>query len=258
MIARLFGATAILMVVLGASQAATQSEADRLREALRRAIGELRASEDQRVGLQARLAQAESQRQVALQENVRLKAQLKKAQSDLKQAVDDFNARLAERDATLEKWKDAYAEAAEVARTRDAERIKFQDEATTFKSRNTVCETKNVKLLKIDKEILAGYRDLNLFEKGAIQEPLFGFARVDHQNKAQDFRNRILDEDVKVPAPSPEVPSQPAKQQGAAAAGREKSAEKASSAKTNESKSNENKINAKSNGKTPANKGNQP
>jgi len=235
---------AVLIVLLTASQAMAESETDRLREALRRATGELRASEDQRVGLQARLAQAESQRQLALQENVRLKTQLKKAQTDLKQAVDDFNARLAERDATLEKWKDAYAEAADVARSRDADRIKFQEEATTYKSRTKICETRNVQLLKIDKEILAGYRDLNLLDKAAIQEPMFGFARVDHQNRVQEFRNRILDQDVTIPAPPAD---NAAKQQGASA-GPEKSSAKTSAPQGAEKSSNE----------KPASKGNQP
>ena len=66
MLRRLFGIAVVLIVVLGVSQAAPPSETDRLRDALRRAIGELRSSEDQRAGLQARLMQAESQRQIVM------------------------------------------------------------------------------------------------------------------------------------------------------------------------------------------------
>ena len=45
----------------------------------------------------------------------------------------DFNDRLTERDESLEKWKSAYEEAANVARAKDAERAKFEGEATAFK-----------------------------------------------------------------------------------------------------------------------------
>ncbi len=47
--------------------------------------------------------------------------------------------------------------------------------------------------------MLAGYRDLTLGDVIAIKEPMIGIARVDHQNRTQDFRDRILDNDAKMP-----------------------------------------------------------
>jgi chromosome segregation ATPase len=198
-----------IAVLLGAGAAQAQSETDRLRDALRSMTGQLRALEDQRAGLQARLAQTERERQRALQQAEQLRGQLKQAQEAQQQAVDDFNARIAERDATLEKWRTSYGQAAEVARERDAERAKYQADATAHEARAKSCEARNAQLLKVSNEILAGYRDLTLADRIAVGEPLLGFARVNHQNKVQEFRDRILDQDVKLPAPSADDKQKP-------------------------------------------------
>jgi hypothetical protein len=50
---------------------------------------------------------------------------------------------------------------------KDAERGKFEAEAATFKARTKACETKNVELMKVGNQILAGYRDLTLLPSGS-------------------------------------------------------------------------------------------
>jgi chromosome segregation ATPase len=191
-----------LAAALAAAQSRAQSETDRLREALRAAITQTRALEDQRAAMQARLAEAERQIQVLRAQIDAAKAQAKDAEDALRKGIDEFNARVAESDAILEKWKAAYAQAADVARAKDGERAKFESEATTLKTRATTCEAKNARLIKIGKEIVAGYRDLNLLDHMAIREPFIGFARVAHQNCEQDYRHKILDQDAKLPPPS--------------------------------------------------------
>jgi hypothetical protein len=106
---------------------------------------------------------------------------------------------MAERDQTLEKWRSAYEEAADVARTKEAERAKNLADATTYKARTMSCEARNKQLVKVGQDMLAGYRDLTLGDVIAIKEPMIGIARVDHQNRTQDFRDRILDNDAKMP-----------------------------------------------------------
>ena len=56
-----------------------------------------------------------------------------------REAVEEFNKRLTERDETLEKWKAAYEQAATVARSKDAERAKFEGEANTYKASTKGC-----------------------------------------------------------------------------------------------------------------------
>src|SRR4030081_1242082 len=100
------------MATLVSSGALADTEIDRLREALRSATMQTRALEDQRTALQAKLADAERDKAAAKAEIDAAKAQVKKIEKEHREAVDQFNQRLAERDETLEKWKAAYEEAA--------------------------------------------------------------------------------------------------------------------------------------------------
>lgn len=174
-----------------------QSETDRLREALRTATAQSRALEDQRAALQAKLTAAEQERDRLKKQNDTFRAQVKEAEQAYRQAVKDFNERIAERDDALEKWKSAYGEAASVARTKDAERTKFEGEATTLKASVKACEAKNANLAKTANEIVTKYEAMNPFEKVLDHDPVFGLKRVEHQNAAQDFRDKIIEQKVK-------------------------------------------------------------
>jgi chromosome segregation ATPase len=187
----------IASAVVLSSTAHAQSETDRLREALRTTTGQLRQLEDQRAALQARATAAEQDRDRLRKQNETLRAQVKEAEQSYRQAVKDFNDRIAERDEALEKWKSAYAEAATVARAKDAERAKFESEAAALKTSNKACEAKNTQLVKVGNEIVTQYEAMNPFEKILDHEPAFGLKRVDHQNAAQDFRDKVLDQKVK-------------------------------------------------------------
>jgi chromosome segregation ATPase len=185
------------LAVVTPASAQTQSEADRLREALRSATGQVRTLEDQRAVLQARATAAEQERDRLRKLNDTLRAQVKDAEQAYRKAVNDFNDRLAERDTSLEQWKTAYAEAATVARTKDAERAKFESEAAALKTSNKACEAKNVQLVKVGNEIVTQYEAMNPLEKLWDHEPVFGLKRVEHQNTVQDLRDKILDQKVK-------------------------------------------------------------
>lgn len=161
---------------------------------------QLRSLEDQRAQLQAKLAESDREKQRANEAAEQLKQQLKAAQDELQQAVQEFNQRLADRDETLEKWKAAYNEAADVARGKEAERAKFESEAATFKARTKACEIKNAKLMSIGNEILKGYRDLTPIDQVIQNEPLIAGGRIGHESRVQDFRDCILDQDVKIPS----------------------------------------------------------
>ncbi|MBY6239906.1 hypothetical protein [Methylosinus sp. Sm6] len=176
--------------------AAADSEADRLREALRGAITQQRALEDQRAALQAKLTEADAVR-------AKLEGQVKAAKADIKQvekahrdAVEEFNQRLTERDQTLEKWKAAYEEAADVARAKDAERAKFEAQAASFKAGLKTCKAKNTELARIGRELLQHYETANFADLAVASEPLSGVRRVEIQNLLQDYNDKILDQKV--------------------------------------------------------------
>lgn len=189
----------LLTMVLGALSSGTafaQSETDRLRDALRSATAQTRALEDQRTALQAKVADADREKAAAKKEVDDLKAQLKKADKEHRDAVDEFNQRLAERDETLEKWKSAYEEAATVARSKDAERAKFEGEATAYKASTKSCIAKNTQLVKAGKEMVQRYKDLTIGEIVVSREPMIQQRRVEIQNQLQESTDKFLDQKV--------------------------------------------------------------
>ncbi|HXH45183.1 MAG TPA: hypothetical protein VNK51_15195 [Bradyrhizobium sp.] len=192
---RLSTAAALALVISSAAHA--DQESDRLREALRSATAQARAAEDQRAAVQAKLTAAEQERDRLRKQNEAYRAQVKEAEQAYRQAVKDFNERIAERDDSLEKWKAAYGEAATVARTKDAERTKFEGEATTWKASAKACEAKNVRLVKIADDVVKQYERMDPFEKVLDHDPVIGFKRVEHQNAAQDFRDKIIEQKAK-------------------------------------------------------------
>jgi chromosome segregation ATPase len=185
----------LALVLSGPARA--ENETARLREALRSATAQVRSLEDQRTAVQAKLTTTEQERDTAKKQAKALRDQVKEAEQSYRQAVKDFNDRLAERDETLEKWKLAYAEAASVARTKDAERTKFEGEAKAFKASTKACEAKNGQLVKTSNDVVTKYEAMNPLEKVLDHDPVFGLHRVIHQNEVQELRDKILDQKAK-------------------------------------------------------------
>ncbi|WP_159289019.1 hypothetical protein [Methylosinus sporium] len=171
-------------------------EADRLREALRGAITQQRALEDQRAALQAKLTEAESERARLKEQIGAAKAEVKQVEKQHREAVEQFNQRLVERDETLEKWKAAYEEAADVARAKDAERAKFESQAAAHKASVKSCRAKNAELVKLGHELLQRYEAANFADVALASEPLTGVRRVEIQNLLQDYGDKIHDQKV--------------------------------------------------------------
>jgi chromosome segregation ATPase len=171
-----------------------QSEADRLREALRGAIAQVRALEDQQAVLQARMTEAERERERSKQEVAAARAQIKAGEKAQAEAVGEFNRRLDERNEALEKWKLAYGEAAGVARAKDAERAKFEADSKSFKASAKSCASRNIKLVAIGNELLSRLDEVHLGDMIAAREPLIGTKRVEIQNLLQDYQDKILEQ----------------------------------------------------------------
>jgi len=174
--------------------ARADSEVDRLREALRQAIAHARVLEDQQTASQARQIESE-------QESKRLKGEIdaektltKAAEKERNDSVNEFNRRLDERNAVLEKWKSAYEEAATVARAKDAERAKFESESKAFKASAKACAERNIKLVGIGNDLLGRLDGVELGDVLAGHEPLIGFKRVEIQNLLRDYQDKILEQ----------------------------------------------------------------
>lgn len=191
--------TIIVMVVVAsalfhADKASAQSEADRLRDALRQMTAQVRSLEDQRTGMQAQIAELTRSRDRFRDEVKEARAQARKSEADYRTAVREFNDRLEERNQTLERWKDAYNEAATVARTKDAERAKFEGESKAYKASTLACAGKNKELVKAGQELLQRYRSVTIGDAFIASEPVTGIGRVGVQNELQDYGDRVLNQ----------------------------------------------------------------
>jgi hypothetical protein len=173
---------------------AQQSETDRLRDALRAAIVQTRTLEDERVSLQAKQAESDRDRERLKKEVDATKNQLKTAEQQYKEAVETFNQRLKENADAFDKWKAAYEEAADLARSKEAERAKFEAEGKIFKASTKVCAQRNIKLVAIGKDLLQKLESVELGDQIAAQEPVIGFKAVDVKNMLQDYQDKILEQ----------------------------------------------------------------
>ncbi|MEJ0052086.1 MAG: hypothetical protein WDN02_12910 [Methylovirgula sp.] len=174
----------------------SESETDRLRDALRDALSQQRGLQDQITAVQAQLADMTHDRDHLSQENDAAHARIKALQKAYNLAVTEFNQRLEERNQVLEKWRGAYEDAADVARAKDAERAKFQASSQAFEADDKVCHSKNAKLVKVSSDILAGYNKLDMWKVLATREPMIGYGGVAHETQVQTYLDQILDQKV--------------------------------------------------------------
>jgi chromosome segregation ATPase len=193
---RHFSVALALVASLYGGAARADTETDKLREALRSATAQTRQLEDQRTALQAKVADAEKEKAALKAQVDAAKAEARQTEKQHREAVDEFNKRLAERDETLEKWKGAYEEAATVARSKDAERAKFEGEANTYKASLKGCQAKNTQMFKAGNELLHQYKAVTIGDAIVAREPVLGLRRVEIQNKLQDTCDKILDQKV--------------------------------------------------------------
>ena len=184
----------LLAAAMCCGEARADTETDRLREALRSATAQTRQLEDQRTASQAKLADVEREKSALKAQVDAVRAEIKQLEKQQREAVEQFNQRLTERDETMEKWKSAYEEAATVARTKDAERAKFEGEATAYKASTKSCLAKNVLLTKVGRELLQRYEQVNFGDMLVAREPLIGEQRARLQNLLQDYNDKLLDQ----------------------------------------------------------------
>lgn len=192
----LTAAAALLATAAFATGALAQSETDRLREALRSAIVQTRALEDQATALQAKLAQADRDKAAVKAQADAARAEVRRIEDEHRHAVDEFNQRIADRDQSLEKWRSAYEEAANVARTKDAERAKFEGEANAYRASTKTCVAKNDMLVKAGRDLVERYRSVTMDTGIVAFEKVFQIRRVELQNEVQDAHDRFLDQKV--------------------------------------------------------------
>lgn len=192
-------AFAVVTFTLGTVEPACAQSDDSagLRDRLRQVTLQLRQAQDDQATILAQKAAAETERDA-------LKKQLAALQSDIARVRrDGQRANVVEGD--LARTKDALAQAANAARQNQAERDKLQTAASNSQTVLETCEVKNTQLIAVGREILTAYENFNFIDSLSAREPFTRLKRVELENLAQSYRDRIDDgvfDPKAVPAPA--------------------------------------------------------
>jgi hypothetical protein len=183
--APLLSAIGLVAVFAAWSAAAQDDESSRLRAQLRQVTLQLRQLQDDQATIQAQKVAAEMERDS-------LKKELASARAELAGARRSGD-RVVAVQAELSRTKDALGQATTEAQQNQAERDRLN--ATVTKAREVLqaCQAKNEKLLKVGRDVLATYEKFDVEDAFFANEPFTGIARVDLENLAQDYSDRLDD-----------------------------------------------------------------
>jgi DNA repair exonuclease SbcCD ATPase subunit len=199
-----------------AGPTAAQTLDDKLRAQLRTVLGQLHdlqnnqatleaekaRAEQERDGLKAKLAAGGGRAPRAAAASSALQAQLDQAHAD--------NARLTEvnqqAQAEITRYKEAYAKVIETSQEVHAERDRLAQAQAVSTEALAVCETKNIQLVKLGRDVLAAYTKIGVRDALARGEPMIGLKRVKMERIAQDYADKVYEAKfdpraVKPPAP---------------------------------------------------------
>ena len=203
-----------------AASADEQSGEDRLRDALRQMVTQMRAAQDQAAQSQADLQKAQAAQQATQAQLDAANAKLAAAPASLPgsraaasvpgtKAMQDALAAARTQNAALQqglaKWQAAYGNAAEVARAKDAESRQAGAGLQADARALDTCKAANTKLQDVAEDILHLY-ETQSFRSLLLRsyEPVIGTARVRLENTVQDYDDKIRDQEY-VPRARPTV-----------------------------------------------------
>ncbi len=198
--------TVLLVALIPGHALAQQSTEDRMRDALRQAVTEMRAAQDQSAQAQADLAKAQADK-AALQTqldaaNARLAEQAAKPAAS---PADDsaLHARLQQAEAQAAGFQQRAAQlqssfqsAAAQARQKDDESRLASAALKSQSAALATCKTANAKLIDVSEQILHLYESQSF--RGLLlksYEPVLGMARVRLENTVQDYDDKIHDQE---------------------------------------------------------------
>ena len=149
-------------------------------------------AQDQKVlRVQRMLRQVSQERDAALAEVARLKAEIE--QLNRKHAGARKNS-----DAALVKFRESIAalnadmqQTTQNLRRAESERSLLQETLVGQAQQLETCESNNVKLLQVNRDLLGQYENKGLFDSLMQREPVTGLKGVELENIVQDYQDRL-------------------------------------------------------------------
>lgn len=173
------------IAAFGTHAASAQTIEDRLRDQLRATVQQLHQLQDDQAALQAQKAAAEQERDA-------LKAQLAAAKAQASHGSQD-RGQVQALAAQVSKYKDAASQATGSAAQAQADHDKLAAGLASTQTLLGACESKNGQLLNVGMEILTAYQKFDFGDAFGANEPFIGTKRVELENLAQDFGDRLYD-----------------------------------------------------------------
>jgi chromosome segregation ATPase len=175
----------VLAATFNAHAVLAQTIEDRLRDQLRVTMQQLHQLQDDQASLQAQKVAAEQERDA-------LKVQLAAAKAQQGHGGVD-RGQVQALAAQVSKYKDAASQASGTAAQAQADHDKLTAELANAQLVLGACETKNGQLLNVGMDILKAYEKFDFGEAMGADEPFIGIKRVELENLAQDFGDRLYD-----------------------------------------------------------------
>ena len=185
-----------------ARAAETPNEA-RLREALRSAAAQVRTLEDERAALQASEAAMKkavealrAELQVARRPAAAPSGESRKL-AELKQALDEQAAAVARQTEALARCEASGKDSAELGKAIEAERARLSASNGNLYDRVVSCEARNSRLYRVGKDVIDWLAGMGVAKALAAREPFLGLKRVELENTAQDYEDKLLEHKVR-------------------------------------------------------------
>jgi len=188
--------------VLGGAAFAQSSDDPqaRLRGALREATVRIRQLEDENAGLQAKQAQFDRTSQAASQKASEAEKGLQALRGRQAAELAALQRSTEAQKESLDKWQAAYKEAASTAQARDGDAKRMEAALVALREQNRLAEEKNAKLYQLGRELLDLYEHKSVLDVVGAGEPVTKLKRVEYENVAQDYEDRLRDSRVTHPA----------------------------------------------------------
>jgi chromosome segregation ATPase len=199
---------------------ASDAELRKLRESLRTLTTQVRTAETERdaakaaqTGLERKTKELTAKVEFLTKQAAADQAAGEKKITSLEEKTATQEKEIALLAANIEKWKAAFQQVSEFARTKEAERAALGRRNIEADRLIAAQQKKNVTLLAIATDILKEYEGFSLGKAIANREPFVRTARVKMENLVQDYTDKLYAQRLKpgqtVTAPPPPAKSEP-------------------------------------------------
>ncbi len=188
----------VTLTVSSSARADNDGPETRLRAALKTATMRIRELEDQNAQLTAKQAAADrdklefTQKAAAADKEL---GELRQQDAANKTALEQATATQKQQGESIAKWQASYNQAAETARTRDADAKRLDAVVGQLRPKVQSCEAKNAELYKIGEEVLGLYDKKDFFDL-VSGEPVTKLKRVELENAMQDYEDKMRDNQI--------------------------------------------------------------